>query len=378
MVLQVGEALPSAFFGEHIQGKELVVLSDPGWNPAACQMDDRVSGFWHPMPYSLHRISFPSFREETAMGSPCNCDYGVPALVDPDLLLLGLLQWIAKTVLHEWGGCHGPSAFVISAAVDYPELQHSATGLLHITHRHRIQHMGATFPTVVTHFTICECLSRLISWDSLVQDYVFLLNGKQVGIEPLRVRNGFFVVVLPSSQASDRLCLASLCLPSWHWRVTLNELVLLTVSVHWPHGWPLRGGTTILFQVLPSEWFDRVSKLFMTMHGRQCRKLAPVHRSYSGHQPMHSSGSQPTLVVHDSRKTDAVAILVKLLCSVGAKLLAIEVPPVVSTAQLLLAILPAAPKWIGAYAIRVFLNGQPLEWQEVQLANGDFVEVHSW
>lgn len=240
------------FFGGHIQGKELVVLSDPGWNPAACQMDDRVSGFWHPMPYSLHRISFPSFREETAMGSPCNCDYGVPALVDPDLLLLGLLQWIAKTVLHEWGGCHGPSAFVISAAVDYPELQHSATGLLHITHRHRIQHMGATFPTVVTHFTICECLSRLISWDSLVQDYVFLLNGKQVGIEPLRVRNGFSVVVLPSSQASDRLCLASLCLPWWHWRVTLNELVLLTVSVHWPHGWPLRGGTAILFQVLPS------------------------------------------------------------------------------------------------------------------------------
>lgn len=91
------------------------------------------------------------------------------------------------------------SAFVISAAGDYPELQHSVTGPLHIAHRHSIQHFGATFPKVITHFTICECLSSLISWDSLVQDYVFLLNCKQVGIEPLRVRNGFSVVVLPFS-----------------------------------------------------------------------------------------------------------------------------------------------------------------------------------
>lgn len=99
------------------------------------------------------------------MGSPCNCDYGVPALVDPDLLLLGLLQWIAKTVLHEWGGCHGPSAFVISAAVDYPELQHSATGLLHITHRHRIQHMGAG---MVSLWWCCRLLRLLTGSASLL------------------------------------------------------------------------------------------------------------------------------------------------------------------------------------------------------------------
>ena len=371
MVLQVEEALPSAFFGGHIQGKELVVLSDPGWNPAACQMDDRVFGFWHSMPY-FHWIAFPSFSEETAMGSPCNCDYSVPASGGPRSAVVRSSSCVAWA-LHRpvdsedsppWVGrlswsqclCYQCGCWLPGASAQ------RRRPILHITHRRSIQHMGATFPTVVTHFTICEYLSRSISWDSLVQDYVFLLNGKQVGTEPLRVREWFVSVVLPSSQSSDRLCLASLCLPWWHWRVTLHELVLLTVGVHWPHGWPLRGGTTILFQVSPSEWFDKVSKLCMTMHGRQwCRKLAPVHRSFSGHQPMHSAGSQPTLVVHDSRKTDVVVILVRLLCCVGAKLLAIEV---VSTAQLLLTILPAAPKWIAAYAIRVFLNGQPLEWQE--------------
>lgn len=363
-----------------MQEKELVGLSDPSRHATACQMDDCV---WL-LAFPALRLSqnFVSLRAPLATVSIV-----FQPLVEPDLALLGLLhvwaelftgQWITKTVFHEWGGCHSFSALVISAAADCPGHQHSVTGLLHIAHRHSIQHMGATFPKVITHLTICECLSSLISWDSLVQDCVFLLNGKQVGIEPIPVRNGFSLVVLPSSQFSDRLCLASLCLPWWRRRMTLNELVLLTVCVHWPHGWPLRGGTTTCYQVSHIEWFDRVVKLFLTVHGRQCRELAPVHRSFGVHHPMHSSGSPFALVVHDSRKTDAVVILVKLLCSVGTKLLAIEVPSVVSTAQLLLTILPAAPEWIGASAIRVFLNGQPLEWQEVRLANGNFVAVHSW
>ena len=32
----------------------------------------------------------------------------------------------------------------------------------------------------------------------------------------------------------------------------------------------------------PIEWFDRVTKLFVIVYRRQCRKLPPVHRSFSG------------------------------------------------------------------------------------------------
>ena len=187
------------------------------------------------------------------------------------------------------------------------------------------------------------------------------------------------MVVLPSLtlQLPNLLCLSTPCLAWWYRSVTRGELALLTVCVYWPYRGPLRGGTTACYQVSPSGWFDRVAILLASMYGRQCRGLVPVHRSFGFAHPMHCLSSLLAVVVHDSNKTDNVVILVKLLCSVGTKLLAIEVPTVVSTAQLLLMILPAAPEWIGASAVRVFLNGQPLVWQDVRLANGYFVAVHS-
>lgn len=105
--------------------------------------------------------------------------------------------------------------------------------------------------------------------------------------------------------------------------------------------------------------------------------LTAVHMSLASEHPMHFLPFAHLVVVHYPCPTSSVVILVKLLCLVGARLRAIEVPSEVSTAQLLLFILAMAPAWIGASAIRVFLNGQPLEWQDVGLANGDFVAVHS-
>lgn len=72
-----------------------------------------------------------------------------------------------------------------------------------------------------------------------------------------------------------------------------------------------------------------------------------------------------------------MVILVKNLSPVGVQLLAVSVPPSVSTADLLLLILAVAPERIAATAIRIFLNGQQLGRQSVLLANGDFVLVHS-
>ena len=78
--------------------------------------------------------------------------------------------------------------------------------------------MCTILPSTVNYLILSEYLCSVLPWGLLVRSCCFLLNGKEAGIEPTRVENGFLILVLPSLSfpMSDQLYLPIQGLPTLH------------------------------------------------------------------------------------------------------------------------------------------------------------------
>ena len=226
---------------------------------------------------------------------------------------------------------------------------------------------------------MCEFLSCILPWEYLVRSCGFTLNGKELGIESVLVEDGFHILVHQRSVEPlvDLHHLQIQRLSCLHQCDQHNDSGMAMVGVHWPATKPSLIDETIWLVVSQRNWLRSVMEVLA--YGQSCPMvgLMPVHTSIAQEHPWPCLNQFYAVVVPKPSRPTAVVILVKTLSPVGVRLCALHVPQAVSTAQLLLLILAVAPERIGAAAIRIYLNGQLLGRQNVVLANGDFVSVHS-